>query len=674
MTSRRPHAWTTDDRRQTARRDAGRARRRCRRAYYIDRGVLQPGDGRAASRACGSAPDAPSRSQRPGQFVVRELLGESIIVTRSGRRPRPRVPQRLPASRHAALHRRRLARFAGSIQCPYHAWTYDLDGRLIGAPHMDEVPHFRKEDYPLHRVARRRVGRPHLPQPVARTRRRFASSSAIFRRSSRPWRMDDLRLGHRIVYDVKANWKLIIQNYNECLHCPNLHPALNKLSHYLSGENEPLQRDLHGRAHGSAAGRRRRCRWTAPARARSCRGCPTRIGGASTTTRSFPNMLLSLHPDYMMVHTLWPIAPDRTINICEWHFHPTELARPDFDAVGRDRLLGHDEPPGLARLRAVAGGHLLARLHAGAVLEPRGSALRVRSDDRRAAQSATEECGSEGRGSPLINHQWSASPSSGVGLKNGVLHDRRADAVPHGFDRDLDLQRASPRRNAAGRSSRARSSSSAPATTSSSSRGRPGGRRGRRARRPATPLRATVGGRPQLARRSPRPRSSRSRGRRPGARGPRLCSSRSACWPTKRLLSRLTSRPRPISYGVYFCDGISAFLLLKKSTSISSSPASTRATSSASMPAGLMSNGAPASISASHTCTASRAGHPDLVAEIAGVAGARDVDRHAGDACRWSRGSTSGGRCRRRPPRAAGAPTSAPAAPAPRPLRRCPRS
>ncbi len=45
----------------------------------------------------------------------------------------------------------------------------------------------------------------------------------------------------------------------------------------------------------------------------------------------FPNMLLSLHPDYMMVHTLWPIAPDRTINVCEWHFHPSELSRPGFD-------------------------------------------------------------------------------------------------------------------------------------------------------------------------------------------------------------------------------------------------------------------------------------------------------------------------------------------------------
>ena len=98
--------------------------------------------------------------------------------------------------------------------------------------------------------------------------------------------MEDLRLGHRIVYDVKANWKLIIQNYNECLHCPNLHPALNKLSHYLSGENEPLAGHLHGRAHGSAAGRGNTVDgW--PARGDSCPGCQMTIGGASTTTRFF---------------------------------------------------------------------------------------------------------------------------------------------------------------------------------------------------------------------------------------------------------------------------------------------------------------------------------------------------------------------------------------------------
>ena len=175
--------------------------------------------------------------------------------------------------------------------------------------------------------------------------------------------MEELRLGRRIVYDVKANWKLIIQNYNECLHCPNLHPALNKLSHYLSGENEPLNASYMGGRMDLRPG----------VETLSIDGtCPRALlPDLSADDRRrvyyyaiFPNMLLSLHPDYMMVHTLWPIAPDRTINVCEWHFQPAELARPGLRRLRRDRFLGHDEPAGLARLRAVTGGNLIARLHA----------------------------------------------------------------------------------------------------------------------------------------------------------------------------------------------------------------------------------------------------------------------------------------------------------------------
>jgi Rieske 2Fe-2S family protein len=46
----------------------------------------------------------------------------------------------------------------------------------------------------------------------------------------------------------------------------------------------------------------------------------------------FPNLFLSLHPDYMMTHTLWPRAVDHTEIICEWHFHPSQMAKPDFQA------------------------------------------------------------------------------------------------------------------------------------------------------------------------------------------------------------------------------------------------------------------------------------------------------------------------------------------------------
>ena len=267
--------------------------------------------------------------QRPGQFFVREVLGESIIVTRA---PSGDVHAFYNVCRHRGtkLCTELEGAFAGSIQCPYHAWTYDLEGRLIGAPHMEEVPHFRKEDYPLHRVhvdvwdGHIFLNLGHDPQPLP-------VQLADLPDKFTPWRMADLGLGHRIVYDVRANWKLLIQNYNECLHCPNLHPALNKLSHYLSGENEPLRATYMGGRMDLRPG----------VETLSMDGmCPRAFlpGLSAEDVRRvyyyaiFPNMLLSLHPDYMLVHTLWPMAPDRTINICEWHFHPETLAQPGFNA------------------------------------------------------------------------------------------------------------------------------------------------------------------------------------------------------------------------------------------------------------------------------------------------------------------------------------------------------
>jgi Rieske 2Fe-2S family protein len=267
--------------------------------------------------------------ERPGQFVLRDLAGDSIIVTRAS-------SGRLHAFHNVCRHRgTRLCTdpsgvFAGSIQCPYHAWTYGLDGALIGAPHMDDVPHFNKADYPLHPVhADEWDG--HIFLNVSAQPPALRSQLADLPGKFDQWRMSELRLGRRIVYDVRANWKLIVQNYNECLHCPNLHPALNKLSHYLSGENEPLRPTYMGGRMDLRPG----------VETLSMDGtCPRAfLPGLSSDDRRrvyyyaiFPNMLLSLHPDYMMVHSLWPVAPDRTINVCEWHFHPEELARPGFDA------------------------------------------------------------------------------------------------------------------------------------------------------------------------------------------------------------------------------------------------------------------------------------------------------------------------------------------------------
>jgi len=266
--------------------------------------------------------------ERPGQFIVREILGESIIITTSAA---GRVNAFYNVCRHRGtkLCTEHEGSFGRSIQCPYHAWTYDLDGSLIGAPHMEEVPHFKKADYPL-RAVHADVWDGHIFINLAEHPRPLRAQLATLPEKFVPWRMAELRLGRRIVYDVKANWKLIIQNYNECLHCPNLHPALNKLSHYLSGENEPLQPTYMGGRMDLRPGVDT-LTWTG-----KCDRAPLPGLSAEDVRRVyyyaiFPNMLLSLHPDYMMVHTLWPQGPDRTINTCEWHFHPKELARPGFD-------------------------------------------------------------------------------------------------------------------------------------------------------------------------------------------------------------------------------------------------------------------------------------------------------------------------------------------------------
>jgi Rieske 2Fe-2S family protein len=130
---------------------------------------------------------------------------------------------------------------------------------------------------------------------------------------------------------VKANWKLIILNYNECLHCPLLHPILNGITDYLSGMNDSPQPTYiggsmefrNGARTMSLDGRKRRDTLPGLNQVQSAQVLYYAI---------YPNLLLSLHPDYVMAHTLWPESVNRTRVVCEWYFHPKEMAKPDFDA------------------------------------------------------------------------------------------------------------------------------------------------------------------------------------------------------------------------------------------------------------------------------------------------------------------------------------------------------
>lgn len=268
----------------------------------------------------------------PGDYFLREFGGESVIVTRDSNRT-------LRAFYNVCRHRgTRLCSgpqgsFGRRIQCPYHGWTYGLDGALLGAPHMNPET-FRREDYPLQPVGVE-TWDGHVFLNLADHSGPLAEQLGELPKKFAAWGMSDLTLGRRIVYQVAANWKLIVSNFNECLHCPILHPALDRLTDYLGADNEPPARNFIGGAMGFKPG----------VETMSMDGVRRRdyLPGLDSSQRAqvcyyaiYPNLLLSLHPDYMMTHTLWPQAVDRTEVVCEFHFHPQEMAKGGFhcdDAV-----------------------------------------------------------------------------------------------------------------------------------------------------------------------------------------------------------------------------------------------------------------------------------------------------------------------------------------------------
>jgi glycine betaine catabolism A len=268
-----------------------------------------------------------------GAFVRRDIAGASVLVVGDGAAG-ARAFHNVCRHRGTRLCTADEGTLSGSLQCPYHAWTYDLDGRLIGAPLMDEVEGFRREDYPLHSVACE-VWDGHVfinlassPPPL---REQLGDLPARFA----PWRMHELRVVRRLEYDVRANWKLIVQNYNECLHCPIIHPLLNRMHHYLGAANVPSTGTYCGGAMGFKAGVE-----TLSTDGRRRRAILPGLTGEDTALVNYfaiyPNLLLTLHPDYMLTVRIWPLAPDRTHLVSEWHFHPEEIARPGFvydDAV-----------------------------------------------------------------------------------------------------------------------------------------------------------------------------------------------------------------------------------------------------------------------------------------------------------------------------------------------------
>jgi Rieske 2Fe-2S family protein len=272
-----------------------------------------------------------SAIDEPGKFVMREIGPDSVVVI-AGEDGTPRAFLNVCRHRGARIVEETEGQVRKRLRCPYHAWSYDLDGSLRAAPHMDGVEDFDFTCNGLLGVRSAVIGglifidlsgdAPEIEDHVG----------DLLGHLER-YRLGELRLGGSATYDVKANWKGIAENYNECLHCPGVHPELNALSHYMSGD------DVEGE--GGWCGGSMTLREDASTMALEDAGHSTDrppIEGLPEEEIDkvyyfavFPNALVSLHPDYVMLHTLWPQGPGQTHVTCEWFFEPATIAREDFD-------------------------------------------------------------------------------------------------------------------------------------------------------------------------------------------------------------------------------------------------------------------------------------------------------------------------------------------------------
>ena len=276
----------------------------------------------------------------PGCYLAADVCGESIIVTRADdgglagyyNLCRHRGSRLVPAAAGPTA----CGQFGGSIRCPYHAWTYGLDGTLRAAPFLPALREHRAA-LSLNRVevatwggfVFARLEPPASPDAAGPLETTLGEIPA--RVAGYP--LADLRAGARLRYDVAANWKVILENYNECYHCGPVHPELCELVPAFRRGGGDLD---------WAAGIPHRPGATTFTSTGTTRRAP--FPGLSETERTrhfgelvLPNLMLSLSADHVAAFTVWPRSAGQTTVLCDFLFHPAELARPGFDpsdAVG----------------------------------------------------------------------------------------------------------------------------------------------------------------------------------------------------------------------------------------------------------------------------------------------------------------------------------------------------
>ncbi|MFF9361087.1 aromatic ring-hydroxylating oxygenase subunit alpha [Streptomyces griseoluteus] len=265
---------------------------------------------------------------RPGAFRTVRVGRESVLVTRD-RTGALRAFLNVCRHRGARLCTEESGEVRRSLQCPYHAWTYGLDGKLVAAPNLTKMPDVDRDRYGLVKVALREwlgyawVCLADAPPSFEDTVRHAAVERLGDPAAIEHYGTERLALGKRVAYDVRANWKLIVENFMECYHCATIHPELTEVLPEFADGYAAQSYVGHGAEFGAGV-----AGFTVDGSA----GFGRLPGVAEEQDRRYyaitvrPNVFVNLVPDHVILHRMFPLAEDRTVVECDWLYSPEVVA------------------------------------------------------------------------------------------------------------------------------------------------------------------------------------------------------------------------------------------------------------------------------------------------------------------------------------------------------------
>ncbi|HUI51293.1 MAG TPA: aromatic ring-hydroxylating dioxygenase subunit alpha [Terriglobales bacterium] len=278
----------------------------------------------------------------PGDVLVLNIAGESVLLARTkegeirahynvcrhrGSRLLPEPGEELPED--IRLNGGVLG--ANGIRCPYHLWTYALDGKLLNAPYAKESEGFCKSEFSLYPVGVQLWGGfvflNLTPEAAAREANPLQASFGEAMERVKRYPLGELRAAKRLVYEVAANWKIVLENYNECYHCGAVHPELCDIVPAFKHQGGAALEWERGIPHKDGAVT---FTWTGKTSRAAFPGLDENEKVRHKGELIYPNLMLSLACDHVAAFTIWPKAPNHTTVVCDFLFHPDEMQKSDF--------------------------------------------------------------------------------------------------------------------------------------------------------------------------------------------------------------------------------------------------------------------------------------------------------------------------------------------------------